>query len=197
MKLGYKERLGVLIGGQIALLVGVAVFTYIPSLRAIDAAQNQLDALSQKQTELCKLLETSPNPDAEIQGMRAQIRQLENRIPPESRVNWISARIAELMSAHHLDLRSATDWGESGDKPAAALKRLQKRIVVRGTAENLQALLESVNQLPFAVIVEDLDVQRDEQWGSVSADIRLATFVLRAASPRTLASASMSLGASR
>ncbi len=198
MKLGYKERLGALIAGQVALLVGVAAFTYAPSLRAIAGAQDKLEALSQKQTELCKLIEASPNPDADIAETQAQIRQLENRIPPESRVSWLSARIAELMNTHHLDLRSATDWSESSDRPtSAALKRLQKRISVRGTAENLQAFMESVSQLPFAVIVEDLDIRRDEQWGSVSAEIRLATFVLRAAASLALARTPLSREASR
>jgi|GEM_PF-4272110 len=180
MQIGYKARLGLLIVGQFVLIVGVTMFSYRPSVAAIDKAEAELRALSEKQAELCKLVEANPAPDTDIARTKAEIRQLENRMPPESRVSWLSARIADAMRENRIDMRSATHWAEGGEKPPVAeLKRLQKDITVTGTAQNVQAFLEALNKLPFAVIVEDLQVVRDRKWGDVSANIKLATFVLR------------------
>ena len=180
MKMGYKARLGLLIVGQLVLIVGVTMFSYRPSVAAIDKAEAELRRLSEKQAELCKLVEAHPTPEADIVRTKAEIRQLENRMPPESRVSWLSARIADAMRENHIDMRSATHWAQGGEEPPVAqLKRLQKDITVTGTAQNVQAFLEALNKLPFAVIVEDLRVVRDRKWGDVSADVKLATFVLR------------------
>ena len=139
-----------------------------------------MDALSRKQAELCRLIQMSPNPEADAARARAGIKGLEQRIPPEGRVSWLSAQIADAMGRHHIDLRSATDWAEGGQSPGPELKRFQKTVTVRASAQDLQAFLEALNKLPFAVIVEDLTVTRDQKRGTVSANVGLATFVLRA-----------------
>jgi hypothetical protein len=180
MKMGYQARLGLLILAQVVVLALVGVFAYGPSVSATRATDCQMAALTERQAELHQLLESLPNPEAAAAAARAEIERLENRMPPEWRVSWLSAQIADAMDRHHIDLRAATDWSEGGaPPPVPALKRLQKTVTLRCTARNLQAFLESVNELPFAVIVEDLEVRRDEKWGAVSATVRLATFVLR------------------
>ena len=196
MRLGYKGRLAVLVLAQVGLLALVALLVYAPTVAANAELQKQFSDRSAKQAELCDLVEAHPDPEAgsaalaqgactDIAAVQAEIRQLENRMPPESRISWVSAQIAHMMRTHHMDLRSATDWTEGGPDPGApALKRLRKTLTVRCAARDLQALLEALNRLSFAVVVEDLDVRRDPKPGAVSADIHLATFVLRANAPR-------------
>lgn len=181
MKMGHKGQLGVLIGAQLVVLVVVYLAAYQPTAGAIADSERKLSELSGKQADLRKQLEANPAPANDIAHCQAEIRRLENRIPPESRVSWLSARIAEAMEQHRIDLRSASDWREGGRRPPVPdLKGLQKRMTVRCTARDLQAFLEQINRLPFVVIVEDLRVTRDQKWGTVSAQISLATFVLRA-----------------
>jgi Tfp pilus assembly protein PilO len=181
MKMGNKGQLALLIGVQCTVLVLVYLFAYQPSARLIAENERKLDELSVKQAELRKQLEANPAPANDIAHHQAEIRRLENRIPPESRVSWLSARIAEAMHTHRIDLRSASDWREGSQRPPVpALKGLQRNLTVRCTAEDLQAFLEHINKLPFVVIVESLSVTRDAKWGTVSANISLATFVLRA-----------------
>ena len=180
MKLGYKPRLVLLIAAQLLALTLVALFSYHPSITAIRKVEEEIAALTEKQAELCRLIETDPDPGKDIAAAQAEIERLENRIPSESRVSWLSARLADAMRAHNIDLRSATNWTEAGEKPSErGLKRLQKTLTVRCSAKNLQAFLEAINQLSFVVIVQDLAVTRDQKWGAVSATIKLATFVLR------------------
>ena len=179
MKMGYKGRLAVLIAGQLAVLTGFALFAYQPGLAEIDKIEKDISQMSATQAELCTVLDKRPEPDEDIARSIAEIEKLERRIPPESRVSWLSARIADTMQTHSVDLRSATRWSDGGQHPAVPeLKRLKKSVSVRCTPRQLQAFLEAINKLPFLVIVEDLMVIRDEQWGAVSADISLATFVL-------------------
>jgi hypothetical protein len=178
--MGYKARLALLITVQATVLAFVAAFTYRPGVAGVETIEKELDALSERQAELCRIQSRRPSPEAEAQRTLAEIKRLEHRMPPENRVSWLSARVSRVMRAHHLDLRAASDWHEDEDKPGTAeLKRLRKEVTVRGTAKNLQAFLTAINELPFVVIVEHLDVLRDEKWGRVSATIRLATFVLR------------------
>ena len=184
VKMDPKIRLALFIGIQVVALAGAAFFSYRPSVKAIDELDGEITRLSERQAALCKILKDCPNPEDEIAHLKAEIQQLENRIPPETRVSWLSACIADAMQEHSIDLRSATDWAEGGNPPPApALKRLQKTINVLCTAEQLQAFLNAVNKLPFVVVVEELDVSRDKKWGTVSANIRLAAFVLRSAPP--------------
>lgn len=179
MKMGYRGRLTMLIAGQLAVLTGFALFAYQPSLAEIDEVEREISLMSAKQAELRTVLERSPQPDEDIARCMAEIEKLERRIPPESRVSWLSARIANAMQAHGIDLRSATRWSDGGQHTAVPeLKRLKKSVRVRCSPPKLQAFLETVNKLPFLVIVEDLMVIRDQQWGAVSANISLATFVL-------------------
>ncbi len=180
IKVEYKVRLALLVAVQAAVLLLVALVSYRPSVAAISDAQKKLTELSKRQDDLFKALKASPSPEADIERAQAEIRRLENRMPPESRVSWLSARIADAMQANQIDLRSATHWHEGGEAPPVPeLKRLQKSITIHCTAGNLQAFLQAVNRLPFAVVVEDLEVRRNRQWGVVSAEIKLATFVLR------------------
>ena len=181
--MGYKGRLALLIAGQLAVLAGIALFVYRPSLAEIDEVEMEISQMSSKQAELCTVLEQRPKPDADIARSMTEIEKLERRIPPESRVSWLSARIADTMQTHSIDLRSATQWSDGGQHPAVPeLKRLKKSVSVRCTAQRLQAFLEAINKLSFLVIVEDLMVTRDRQWGAVSAKINLTTFVLRSRS---------------
>jgi len=183
--MGYKEKLGVLIAAQAVLLLAVTFLVYVPAVGTLREKDGELAELSKKQADLCKLVEESPNPEDEISRVKAEIQQLDNRMPPESRISWLSARIADAVAAHGVDLRSATHWKEGAGKPSMPeLKRMEKTIAVRCPARSLQEFLEEINRLPFVVIVEDLNVLRDQEWGTVSADIRLATFVLRARRPR-------------
>ncbi len=181
MKIGHKGRLAFLIVVQLLALTLVGLFAYRPSVAAIRDTEERIAQLSQRQAGLCKLLEENPNPDAEMALAKAEIRRLENRMPPESRLSWLSARIAAVMAAHDVELRSATDWSEGRKKPPAAeLKWLQKAVTVRCSGKDLQAFLQSLNKLSFVVVVEDLAVRRDQKCGTVSAEIKLGTFVLRA-----------------
>jgi len=180
MKLGYKAQLGVLLAAQAAALAFVALFTYLPSLGKIEDLDRKMEELAQRQAELCRRVETNPNPDADIARSRAEIRRLENCVPSESRVGWISARLALVMGANRIDIRSSSDWQESGEKtPAAELKQLRKSLTVQCSAQDLEAFLEALNKLPFVVVVESLEVSRDAAWGQVAAQLRLGTFVLR------------------
>ena len=96
-------------------------------------------------------------------------------------MSWLSARIAHTMQEHGVDLRSASRWEDAGTHPAVPeLKRLHKTVTIRCTAERLHTFLEALNRLSFVVVVENLSVMRDEELGAVSAEIELATFVLRA-----------------
>lgn len=190
MTMGYKGRLALLIAGQLMVLAGIALFSYRPSLAKIDEIEDEISAMSAKQAELCTVLAKMPQPEAEIARCLAEIEELERRMPPESRVSWLSARIADMMRAHSVDLRSASRWSDGGRHPAVPeLKRLRKAVTVRCTAQNLQAFLEAINGLPFVVVVEDLMVTRDQNWGAVLANIRLATFVLRSKNAEPVASA--------
>ena len=190
MKMGYKAHLALLIAGQALLLVLIAFFVYWPALAEIEDVDKEISLMSAEQTELCRTLEQKPNPDADIARSQAEIRRLERRIPPESRVSWLSARIADELRSHDLDLRSATCWTDGGRHPAVPeLKRLRKAITVRCAAQKLQAFLEAVNKLPFAVVIEGLSVTRDKEWGAVSARIELTTFVLRGGTPAATATA--------
>ena len=181
MTLDYKARLAALVAAQLAVLLTVLFAVYRPSLAEIDGIEKDISLMAAKQSELCSVLDMRPNPDADIARIKAEIARLEQRIPPESRVSWLSARIAQTMRAHHVDLRSATRWNDSGRHPAVPeLKRLRKTAIVRCTAHDLQQFLEALNRLPFAVGVEDLVVVRNENRGAVSATIDLAAFVLRA-----------------
>jgi Tfp pilus assembly protein PilO len=180
MRVGHKGQLGVLVAVQLVVLLLVYFIAYRPTAGAIAKSEQELSELSGRQAELRKQLEANPAPAHDIAHYKAEIRRLENRIPPEFRVSWLSARIAEAMNKHGIDLRSASDWREGGRRPPVPdLKGLQKQMTVRCTARDLQAFLVQINKLPFAVIVEDLRVTRDQKWGTVSAEIRLATFVLR------------------
>lgn len=184
MKMGYKTQLALLIAGQALLLALIAFFEYWPALAEIEDIEEDISVMSAEQADLCRTLEQRPNPDADIARSQAEIRRLERRIPPESRVSWLSARIADALRRHDVDLSSATCWADGGRHPAVPeLKRLRKAVTVRCAAEKLQAFLETVNNLPFAVVVEDLSVTRDKEWGAVSARIELATFVLRGGTP--------------
>lgn len=184
MKMGYKAQLALLIAGQALLLALIAFFQYCPALAEIEDVDKEISLMSAGQAELCRTLTQRPNPDADIARSQAEIRRLERRIPPESRVSWLSARIADELRGHDLDLRSATCWTDGGRHPAVPeLKRLRKTITVRCAAQKLQAFLEAVNELPFAVVIEDLSVTRDKEWGAVSARIELATFVLHGRTP--------------
>ncbi|MFH1732024.1 MAG: hypothetical protein ABIF82_10300 [Planctomycetota bacterium] len=184
MKMGYKAQLALLIAGQALLLALIAFFEYWPALAAIEDVDNEISLMSAGQAELCRTLKQKPNPDADIARSQAEIRRLEQRIPPESHVSWLSARITDELRGHDLDLRSATCWTDGGRHPAVPeLKRLKKAITVRCAAQKLQAFLEAANELPFAVVVDDLSVTRDKEWGAVSARIELTTFVLRGGTP--------------
>ena len=184
MKLGYKGRLALLLAGQVCALVLVGLLIYRPGVAGIAEIESTLAELSEKQEELCTLATSRPDPEGAIARARARIARLENRMPPESRVSWISAQIAETMQAHVIDLRAATDWAEGGARPpVAALKRLEKEVTVRCPARNLQAFVEALNRLPFLVVVEDLEVRRSPERGAVSATMKLATFVLRLHTP--------------
>ena len=184
MKMGYKAHLALLIAGQALLLVLIAFFVYWPALAEIGNVDKEISLMSAKQTELCRTLKERPDPDGDIARSQVKIRTLERRIPPESRVSWLSARIAGELRGHDLDLRSATCWTDGGRHPAVPeLKRLRKTITVRCAAQKLQAFLEAVNELPFAVVIENLSVTRDKEWGAVLARIQLATFVLHGKTP--------------
>jgi len=190
MKMGYKAQLALLIGGQALLLALIAFFEYWPALAEIEDIDKEISLMSAKQAELCRTLKQKPNPDADIARSQAEIRRLERRIPPESRVSWLSARIADELRGHDLDLRSASCWADAGRHPAVPeLKRLRKTITVRCAAQKLQAFLEAVNEVPFAVVIEDLSVTRDKEWGAVSARIELTTFVLHGRTPAAPAAA--------
>jgi len=183
MKLGYKARLVLFIAAQATAITLVAVLLYQPAVAAVRSIHQEMDRLSQKQAELCNVLKENTDPEGDIARAKKEIQRLEQRMPPESRISWLSARVADAMRAHHVDLRSSATWSEGGEKPIIpALKRLQKQITVRCPAQDLQAFLTSLNKLPFVVVVEDIQVDRDQKWGAVLADIRLATFVLRARS---------------
>ena len=143
----YKIRLTLLIAVQAAMLVLVALALYRPSVAAISEAEQKLAQLSRRQDELYNALKASPNPELDIARARAEIRELERRMPPESRVSWLSARIADAMKANHVAVRSATQWREGGKPPPVPeLKRLQKSITVHGTAAHLQAFLEEIGR---------------------------------------------------
>ncbi len=181
MKLNYQMRLTVLVTVQILILLGIVFVAYRPSLSEIDRVEGELAEMAAKQADLCAVLEEKPQPEADIARLQAEIRKIEQRIPPESRVSWLSARIAHAMEAHNVDLRSATRWSDGGQHPAVPqLKRLRKSVSVRCSARDLQEFLVAVNRLPFVVVVDDLMVNRDREWGAVSARIELVTFVLRA-----------------
>ena len=180
MKMGYNGRLAALIAGQVAVLVGVGLFAYGPSLAKIEKIENEILQASAEQAELREQVAQRPNPSADIARSIAAIEKLERRIPPESRVSWLSAQIAETMRSHSVDVRSATRWNDAGQHPAVPeLKRLKKSVSVRCNAQNLEAFLQAINKLPFLVIVDDMTVTRDKRWGAVSANISLATFVVR------------------
>jgi len=184
MKMGYKAHLALLIAGQALLLALIAFFVYWPALAEIEDVDKEISRMSAGQAELCRTLKQRPDPDADIARSQAAVRRLERRIPPESRVSWLSARIADELRGHDLDLRSATRWADGGSHPAVPeLKRLRKTITVRCAAPKLQAFLEAANELPFAIVIEDLSVTRDKEWGAVSARIELATFVLHGRTP--------------
>jgi Tfp pilus assembly protein PilO len=180
MNLSYKARMILLIAVQVLVVVAVAGFVYVPAVRSIADLQEELSELSEQQADYCKEVEKNPTPEKDIARARAEIRRLEQRLPPESRISWLSARIAEAMSRHHLDLRAASSWIPGGrTPPVAELKALKKTLTVRCSARDLEAFLESLNGLPFVVTVQDLGVTRDRQVGFVSATLTLNTFVLR------------------
>ena len=179
--MGYKGKLAVLLAAQAVGLLAVALLVYRPNIAAIDKAEENLTELSRNQADLCRLVKASPNPDAETAHAKAEMRRLDNRLPPESRVSWLSARIADALRANDIDLRSASRWAEAGKAPGTGeLKRMRRTMTLRCPAKDLQAFLESLNKLPFAVVVDDLSVERRQNSGTVSANIKLATFVLRA-----------------
>jgi Tfp pilus assembly protein PilO len=180
MNLSYKAKMALLIAAQAVVVAGVALLLYVPSVRTIGDLEVELKELSDQQADYCREVETNPTPEKDIARARSEIQRLEQRLPPESRISWLSARIAEAMSRHNVDLRAASNWQAGGrTPPVPELKGLQKSLTVRCSARDLEAFLEAVNALPFVVIVEDLSVLRDRQVGFVSARLKLNTFVLR------------------
>jgi len=181
VNLDYRAKLALAIAGQAGVLLLIGLAVYRPSVTGVQDVKEQMAQLSAQQAENCQLLRENPAPEAEIAQAKAEIQQLESRIPPERRISWVSARLADTLRAHNIDLQAATRWCEEGTPPPQPeLKRLEKTITVRCSARDLQEFLVSLNRLPFAVAVEDLAAQRAPQWGVVTAHMKLATFVLRA-----------------
>ncbi|MFO7900421.1 MAG: hypothetical protein R6V58_15350 [Planctomycetota bacterium] len=180
MSLGYKGKLGLLVAGQATAVLLVVLLVFLPSTRSVRQRSAEIDELSEHQAELSRMLEKNPDPVQEMVRIKAEMRRLDDRMPPESRISWLSARIADAAREHDVDIRSASHWTDGGratDIPE--LKRMRKTVTVRCPARNLYEFLQAMNKLPFAVIVEDLSVRREEQGGTVSATVDLATFVLR------------------
>ena len=172
-------RIAALIAVQALVIILVLLSSYYPSKRAIEQTRGQIRQLSERQAKLHKTLQNCRRLDDDIADLKAAIQKLEDRLPSESRISWLSAQIADLMREHSVDLRSTTDWAQGGTPPPSPqLKRLQKEISTLSTAKDLHDFLESLNSLPFVAVVEDLSVARDQKCGTVSARIKLATFVL-------------------
>ena len=197
-KMGSKTKLAVLLAVEGVVLIFIAVLVYGPSVAAVHEAQAALGDLAQRQVELCRTLETSPDVEAEIGRAKAEIRQMENRIPNEGRVNWLSGRVSGAMDEYGIILRSTTSWCESTTSPEnPALKKLQKSVSVCSTAMNLQRFLDALGKMPFVLTVEDMQVKRDQKWGAVDATLHLATFVMRAQASGALAQATTPAGVTK
>lgn len=174
----YRAKLGLLTAVELGAIALVALLVYLPITRSVSNSIREIDQLSERQAEISEKMKDNPDPFAQIEAIQAEMQRLDDKLPAEWRIGWLSTRIADTAREHHIDLVAASRWqkDDSATSPAE-LERMRKTLTVRCPTQALHDFLDGVSQLPFVVIVEDLAIERDERRGTVAADIELVTFV--------------------
>jgi type IV pilus assembly protein PilO len=172
MKFGIRELLFVIL--LLAIPIGAYFWIFKPANQHIEHQKSEIQAKSQKLTNLRKAMAGIDDLNAEVQKLEEAVTFFESKLPPRHEIHKVLARVTEIAESHKLETKL---FQTKKTLPCADYSEQPIQMDVYGDFDAYYQFMLDVEKMPRITRVKTMKIEKDGKTeGMTEASFTLSIY---------------------